>query len=137
MSFRTNLLPTLLKLRKLPGPDGFDVYTSAVVLRTRTWSGGEVKLGTATDVDVELSPRPKVKEQGFGELEVGPVNPRSSAGGYTPQELNPSEASGVESYYVVTGPDDEARPYKLVAIDTSKAFKYTLRLQPLDRAVPF
>jgi len=137
MSFRTDLLKTVVKLRELPGPTNFDIYTSTVVVRHRTWSGGEVKLGTPTDIEIELFPRPKVRDAGNGSITIGPITPQNAEGGYTPDQLNPTESDGVESYYIVTGADGDERAYKLTEIDDRRAFGYTLTLQALDRRTPF
>lgn len=139
MSFRTELLKAVVKLRELPGPTQLDVYVTRVIVRTRSWSGGEVKLGHPTDADIELFPRPKVRNVGEGSrvVTVGPITPSNAAGGYTLAQLNPSEHDSVESYYILIGPDGVSRPYKLTQIDQKRAFRYTLVLESLDRRMPF
>jgi hypothetical protein len=136
MSFRTSLLPLLNSLRKLPS-ESFDIYTTQVLLRTRTWSGGEVGSGTPTDSDMEILPRPKVRKEGEIGLTVGPITPANTAGGYTIDQLNPPDVVGVEWYYVCTGPDGEARRYALHRLDQQRAFRYMLHLISIDRVAPF
>lgn len=141
MSFRTSLLQNVVTpLLRLPGPTSeggqFDVYTASVTVRTRTWSGGEVTLGTATVSDLEIRPRPRVVEKGDKMLVVGPVVPSNPKGGYTVSQLRPSDVAGVEYYYVVTGANG-TNNYTLVDIDTAKAFTYYLTLQALTRGTPF
>jgi hypothetical protein len=139
MSFRTELLKTVVKIREIPGPTGLDILTTRVIVRTRTWSGGEVKLGTPSDVEIELFPRPRVRDAGGGgtTVTIGPITPQNADGGYTPIQLNPEESDGVESYYILIGPDGEERAYKLIEINDKRAFSYTLTLQALERRTPF
>lgn len=143
MSFRTNLLKTVNNLRALSGPTGFDVYTSRVTIRVRTWTGGdngpEVRLGSYTDVDTEILPRPKVREAGGGTgLVVGPITPANDDGGYTPAQLNPAPSltAGQEVLYVVEGPNGTFT-YTAADIDTSRAFRYMLTLTGLERKIPY
>jgi hypothetical protein len=142
MTFRTNLLKTVNRLRRLPGPPAeggrFDVYTATVTRRLVSWSGGSVKLGTATTTDLELRPRPKVREvSGDDVLRVGPVTPQNAVGGYSPSQLNPTSlAAGEEFYYVVVGPFG-TKNYALTAFDTGRAFSYYLTLEALERKRPF
>lgn len=137
MTFRTGLLKTVQRLRKLPS-ETFDVYTSSVVFRTRVWSNGRVQSGTATTTDVEILPRPKVRKiLSSNDLKVGPITPANSSGGYAPDDLVPSDVAGTEYVYVVTGPDAVEREYAVAWIDTSKAFGYVLHLSPIDRRTPF
>lgn len=41
-----------------------EIRWKAVTLRTRTWDGAAAGLGTASDVDVVLNPRPRIREVG-------------------------------------------------------------------------
>jgi len=58
MTLRDDLIPTVDEARGLVDELGFRMH--AVVVRKTTWSGGEVGKGTASHVDVTLSPKPKV-----------------------------------------------------------------------------
>lgn len=119
-----------------------------MVIRTRTWTGGEdgaeVGVGTYTDSDVTLSPRPKVVERGDTEVEVGPITPSYStptSGGYTIAQLNPdlSALPGTEVFWVLTGANG-TRYYALTDIVTTKSFRYTCRLKAIrdsGRQVPY
>jgi hypothetical protein len=136
LSFRTNLLKRVNVLLRLPY-ETFDVYTMSVTRRVRTWSGGEVRLGTSSDSDTEILPRPWVVESNVGTTaKVGPVVPSNAIGGYTPAQLNPTLSAGQELIYVLTGPAG-TRNYALLDIDTQDPFEYYLTLQSLDRVVPY
>lgn len=114
---------------------GSTQYTATV--RTRTWSGGQVKLGTPTDSDLMLSPNPWVDERkGDHELVLSGITPAHTGGGYTPEQLNPEGGVDTEGYWVVTGPNG-THNYTVASIDTSDAYEYTVVLRPLNRAVPF
>lgn len=114
---------------------GFSPYT--VTVRTRTWSGGSVKLGVPTDSDMVLRPNPQVKEQnGDRQLLLYGITPAYAGGGYTPAQLNPSTAAGAEYYYLVAGPNG-THAYVLESIDTSDPVEYTLVLTTLEHPAPF
>src|SRR5262245_1309012 len=136
MSLRKALLPVVNTIRGLAGPKTLDIRPYTVTVRTRTWSGGVVQKGTPTDQDLELTPPPKVVEEGR-EARVGPLTTRFPGGGSSPAELNPSDKPGVEFFYVLVGPDGVKRPFTLVDLDTNRPFTYMLRLTALDRKVPF
>lgn len=133
-SFLNKLLPVVASGWKIYADLGGATYT--VKVRTRTWSGGKVKLGTESDSDLTLENVQVREVNGDRELEVYAITPSHVGGGYTPAQLNPSLSAGVESYYVVTGPNG-THSYTLTAIDTSEWFEYKIRLSALNRAVPF
>jgi hypothetical protein len=134
VSLKDDVLPIIRDGWALVSTLGFAPYT--VVVRTRTWSGGKVKLGTSTDSDLTLSSA-QVKELGGDrELEVYAITPSHSGGGYTPAQLNPTTTAGVEYYYVVTGPNG-THNYTLASIDSGDPVEYKLRLAALTRGVPF
>lgn len=115
---------------------GFSPYTATV--RMRRWSGGQVKLGSPEITDLTLSPNPQVEERnGDRELRLYGIVPSHAGGGYTPAQLNPTASGDSESYWVIVGPDNVARNYKLHAIDTSDPVEYVVILTALNRAVPF
>ena len=143
MSFRTDLLKNVvLPLLRLPGPTSeggiFDVYTYSVVVRTVTWASGKVgtDVSTATVSDLPILPRPRVREDGDKMLIVDGIVASNPKGGYTLAQLRPATSAGVEHYYRVTGANG-THAYKLIEIDTSSPFLYSLRLQALTRATPF
>lgn len=128
----------------MSGPTGFDLRTTTVTIRTRTWTGGEdgaeVGVGSCTDSDVTLTPRPKVKELGDTEVEIGPITPSHSSGGYTVAQLNPdlSALPGTEVLWVLVGANG-TRYYQLTDIITTKSFRYMCRLKAINdsgRLVP-
>lgn len=117
--------------------DDLGFSSNSVTIRTRTWDGGEVQLGTATVSDLRLSPNPPTKEaMGGRELVVGPITPTHATGGYSYAQLRPDSAAGVEYYYVVSGSNGTHR-YALKSIDTSESFEYMLVLEALERKAPF
>lgn len=138
-SFREQLLATVVQplMPLLSVPPGFDVHTSRVIVRSGTWSGGEVGIGTVTVTDLEITPRPKVRDQGNQVLHVTLIIPTNANGGYTWAQLKPADATAFEYYYVIIGPDGVERAYSLRDIDTREPFFYGLFLEPLDRKVPF
>jgi len=130
-TLRDDLLPVLRDGRQLIQDLGLRPYR--VVVRTRTWSGSKVRLGTPTDSDLEIVPRPKVTEKdGDALLSVEKID----LGTYTLSQLNPSDVAGVEFYYSVTGPNGEF-PYSLKSIDTSPRFGFRMILETLNRKRPF
>lgn len=138
MSLKDDVLPIIDSGWGLVEFFGFSDTT--VTVRTRTWSSGQLKLGAATVEDLTLSPKPPVKEMGDKDLLVGPITPTytgNGGGGYSYAQLRPTEVPGVEYYYVVTAADGVARPFRLKSIDTSEEYEWYLRLESLDRAVPF
>lgn len=135
MALADDVLPIISAGWGLVQQFGFSPYT--VTVRTRTWSTGEVRLGTTADADLLLTPNPQVEEvNGDKQLKLTGITPSNGTIGYTPAQLNPSEAAGVESYYVVTGPNG-THNYTVDSIDTSDRVEYTLVLNALTRAMPF
>ncbi len=141
MSFRLGILAAVDAARSLAGPSGLDIRTNRVTVRTRTWSGGRLKLGTATDSDLELSPHFPVRylsshevSSSAGEYEVGDIfvnhiTPSNGAGvGFTPAQLKPVvTANNVEIIYLITG--EHAGEYGLVELRTYRPFTYQLVLR--------
>lgn len=142
MSLRDDVLPIINAGWQTVQDLGFAPYT--VTVRTRTWSGGEVGLGDPTDSDLLLAPNPLVEEQGrlaaSDSIRVGPIQPVHDGGGYTVAQLRPSDAAGVEYYYIVTGANG-THNYSLDRLDSTSPeglfVEYMLTLQALTRAAPF
>lgn len=134
MSLRTSLLPVFQDARQLV--EGLGLRTCRVIVRVRTWSGGKVRLGTPTDLDTEILPRPRVRETDYRHIRVDKITPSHSAGGYTREQLRPDDVPGTEYYYVVVSPDGVSRNYALENIDTARNFGYELKLIQLDRSAP-
>jgi hypothetical protein len=95
---------------------------TAVTLRTRTWSGGRNGVGSATDVDLPITPTPRVRSLSAREVvasagryspgdiaieEITPAYPATAfgpAGGYTVAQLTSfRSANGVEVFLVLSG----------------------------------
>jgi hypothetical protein len=141
-SFRDSILANVVQpLMPLLTPSGFDVHTSRVIVRSRLYptapGGRDVGLGTPTVTDLEILPRPKVRDAGNQRLRVSLIIPQNANGGYTPAQLKPADADGFEYFYLVIGPDGTERGYTLEEIDTRKPFFYEVELAPLDRKIPF
>ena len=133
-TLRDDLLPIVQDGRALI--QDFGLRQSRVVIRTRTWSTGKTRSGTYTDVDLELLPRPRIKETGDEALNVDRVTPQNTSGGYTVAQLNPPDTAGVEIIYVVTAPNG-TKDYRLASIEDKGNFGYSMVLIPLNRPRPF
>lgn len=145
MSFRTNILAGVVNpLRYLPDTV-FDIRTYEVRLVRRAWqpvppaTEGRINVGTYVDTITVLAPRPKVRERGDGMFTVDKITPQNAAGGYTAAELNPAKTQGVEFYWELEGPFASGRTtqkFRVVSIDASKPFSYSVVLENLDRTKP-
>jgi hypothetical protein len=134
VTLRDDLLPVFDYGRTLI--DDLGLRTTRVILRTRTWDEGQVGLGELTEVDVELEPRPKVREKRPGFVEVGPITPEYAAGGYAPDAFDPPLTAGQELVWILIGPDGAERPYRWAETDSRRAFRYVFQLESLDRQDP-
>lgn len=140
------MLPFVAAIRELPGPTGFDILTSSVVVRTRSWfqdallttPAANVGAGYHSDSDLTIWPRPRVIEQGDGTLVLKIVQPASATGGYTPQQLVPPapRQANVDVYWLVTAPDGITRKYVQARLVTDKAFHYSVVLSGRDLRPP-
>ena len=140
MSLVSDLLPVVNAGRQLAADLG--LRTRAVVVRTRTWSGGKVGSGTASDADVTLTPPPVVSEpparlvgDAVGMYEAGDIIVTKIARDtYTEAQLMPAVSAGVEVLYLVSDPDTGVvRQYRLVGAPTNVNFAWGLTLRRLDR----
>lgn len=110
-----------------------------VSVRVRTWSGARIGAGTASVVDTEITPRPRVRELSLrevqssgghfevGDIAVGPVTPpytSNGGGGYTEAQLRPAGAPNKETLLVLSG--DLDGEYRIVEIDTSRAVGFRI-----------
>lgn len=140
MSVRNALLPVAERIRALSGPDVFDVRTSGLIVRKRTWHGGRVGAhGGYTDEDLVLPQHYKAREVKMreiaaaggllqmGDIRFGPVTPAFDGGGYTAEQLNPKGSTGVEIIHVLTGA--LAGDYRLVSLESDRPFSYRLILR--------
>jgi hypothetical protein len=140
MTLREDLLPVFERVaRQIPVDLG--LRTRTVKRQIVRWDGGHVGAGTEAVLDeIEITPAPKVRTADENTLRVGPITPSygsgATAGGYTPERLNPRDLQAdQELRYEVTGPDGTML-YRLVKIDDTRAFGYTLILECLDRSPP-
>lgn len=139
MTLRDDLLPVFGDARALI--DDFGLRTTRVIIRTRTWTGGpdgkQVGLGTYTDSDLEILPRPRVRTNREGELVVDRITPAYAGGGYTLAQLNPlpNLTDGQEVKYILIGPNG-TKQFCGVEVESRKNFGYSIRMMDLDRAVP-
>ena len=99
--------------------------------RLGVWDGGEIHLGDLTETDTEITPRPKVEHVG-NSLRVSGITPDYGTGGWSTADLSPETANATDFYYVVQVPGGALSAYRLADINTTKAFGYVLRLEPLD-----
>lgn len=126
-------LPTLDAGRQILVDVG--LRKSRVWVRRGTWSAGEVKLGELTNADTEITPRPKVEWVGRL-LKVHKITPDFTIGGWAPSDLSPEMIANVDFYFVVQFANGPLQAFRLDTIDTTRAFGYTLMLEPLDVEVP-
>lgn len=133
MTLRDEVLPIIDAARSLI--QDFGLRQTRVFRRNGQWDGGEIHLGNLTNTDTEILPRPKVEDTGRG-LKVSKVTPSYGAGGFTPEQLRPSESVGLDHHYLVIKPDGTGRPYFLAECNFTKNFGYELALEPLDRDQP-
>lgn len=141
MSFRTDILRDVVQnLIALPSAT-FDIWTSEVKIQSRQYpsspGGADAGLGTPTDTEITITPRPKVEDIGDQRLRVSRIVQQNPAGGYTPAQLRPSDADGFVYQYLVTGPDGVERAYSVDELDTRGPIFYEVTLRPLDRKIPF
>ena len=145
MGFREDILAGVVNpLRFLPDTT-FGLRTFKVSFVRRTWQpvgtyAARVNIGTFVDTETVLRPRPKVREQGGvssnGHFLVDKITPKNTAGGYSPEELNPPKEAGVEFFWKLEGPFASGlteQEFEVVSIDTSKPFTYSVTLQPRER----
>lgn len=58
-TLRDDILPVVDEMRQIPDDLGLRRYS--LTMRMRRWSGGKPGLGSPTDTDLEILPRPKVR----------------------------------------------------------------------------
>lgn len=141
MSIRLAMLAAVEAARKLSGPTFADIRVNQLTVRTRTWSGTRLGLGTSTDSDLVLPPHYPIRyltaQEVFssaGSYEVGDilvdhVTPSDGNGtGYTPEQLRPTiTENNVEVIYLLTG--THAGEYRCMDLRTYRAFTTQLVLR--------
>lgn len=139
MSLRDDLLPVFAEVaRQIP----VDLGLRTVSVRRLIMEPTGTHVGTGEDVIVDaltITPAPKVRHvpNDPNQITVGPITPRYGSKGYTPEQLNPRTLVSPQTFvYEVTGPQETAALYRLVDINTTRAFGYQLVLEQLDRTPP-
>lgn len=120
MALRDDLIPILDGVRRdvVDGAVGLRLHT--VVVRRRAWSGGRIGLGTPTDTDTVLDPRPKVRPPSPrlrwkepGKFEDGDLVVSAISATCTEADLDGGKLpSGVEWYWRI---DDE--DHRVVSVE--------------------
>jgi hypothetical protein len=130
---RDAFLKLAAKIRLIPSSPAFDILTTKVVVRTRVWSV-EVGVGDHVDTDLEILPRPRVREQGDNAIVIDRIQPRYSGGGYTPQQLVPPNPldNVTETFWLLTAVDGVTRKYTTATLITDKALHYGILLEGRD-----
>jgi hypothetical protein len=138
VGLREDLLPVIDEIRLLIGdPDQLGLRQSRVWVRRRAWSAGEQHLGDITDTDIELTPRPKVEADTPVTLKVSRITPAYPGGGYTTEDLLPTQVAGTSRYFLVqTGTDGPRVAYQCIAIDERKNFGISLVLEQIPHEQP-
>ena len=103
MGLREDLLPCLDDIQALAGPGCLDLRTTAVFIVTRQYNE-EVDLGTSADREVEITPRPHVKERARGrEVICKPVHHQwtdgARTGGLSVTGINPADRVNTEVFF--------------------------------------
>jgi hypothetical protein len=140
---RSDVLPDLDEARALIDELGLRRYS--VTIRRRQWSGGKPGLGTATNTDLVLSPRPRVREISVrevagsggtfesGDFRIDKITPRYTApttGGYTPAMLVISPANAAQDVVIVLVGDDGTKVCTLVESSFDRSFGYSMVVRP-------
>jgi hypothetical protein len=135
MSLRDDLIPVVDEIREdvIDGVAGLRLYT--VTVRTRTWSGGAPGRGTATNVDITLSPKPKVSDPSprmvygqQGAFEEGDRIVSKISATYTAAQLRGTPANGAEIFWLI-GSDE----YKVVGEPQVGYLGWTVHLRRRHR----
>ena len=114
MSIRDDLIPVVDEIRGSVVDEVAGLRLHTVVVRVRTWSGGRPGLGTATDVDVELAPKPRVRPvperwingEG-GRYQAGDRTVDRISATYDRADLKPTADTDEQVLYLVDGVEHE------------------------------
>lgn len=141
MGFRDSLNRIADKARALSGPGAVDIRVNQLTIRTRTWSGARLGLGSSTDVDLVLPARYPIRLITSQEIVAAPglyevgdvlvdhITPYDNVSvGYTPAQLKPVvTANNVEIIYVITG--SHAGNYRCLELRAYRATTSQLMLR--------
>lgn len=137
MALREDLLPVFQDARVLI--QGLGLRTHRVIRRIITWSGEGVMRGQPTPTDVEILPRPKVRETPDG-YEITKITPVFSGGGYTLADINPILERNQQLTWIIIDPDSTERRCIFAAgtkaLLTDRNFGYSFNVVHLDRTAP-
>lgn len=141
MSFRDDVRALAESVRGIA--EGFGVRPYSVVVRTKSWSGGQPGHGTLTESDATLTEggsNPKVTFTQTDEVfsnggaievvEVGPITPDHPAGGTSLSTLAPTLSDGEVVTYVLTGPRyPSGAEFELDSLKHHRGYQYMLVLR--------
>lgn len=141
MSLRSELVSVVDAGRQLAADLG--LRQRSVIVRTRTWSGGRPGSGTTTDVDVTLTPPPKVAEppsrlvgDTVGMYESGDLIVSRISRTVAETALQEPTTAGQERIWLVANladADPTPRQYRLVAAPTLRNFGWEVTLRRMAR----
>jgi hypothetical protein len=130
MTLRDDLIPVVDEMRELV--DDLGLRRNTVETRLRTWSGGELGLGTPTDVDTELDPKPKVAEpspwlleSSGGKYESGDLIVSRISATYDEDDLTGGTLAAAAEWFVLIDGD----PYRVVSAATERNFEWRLHVR--------
>lgn len=148
MSFRDELLPLVDECRKVT--EDLGQRTTTLKVRTETWSGARVGLGTMTATEISFPGRYHIKQLSAGsvaqivnasggQFQPGQyvklwVTPQFAGGGYTKEQLVPGGADNAEIVYLLTG--GLGGRYNLVSTDFGRPYRYELTLRARNDSPP-
>ncbi len=137
MTFREDLLPCLDAIQEIAGAGCLDVRTNRLFVIERRTNTGNSELGSVQDCEVEVLPRPMIRERNKGrELIVKPVHQKyvdiiqgatTVSGGRDARDLNPDDRDGVCIVFRVEGPN--AGEYTMTDFSAARPFRQVLILR--------
>lgn len=131
MTLRDDLIPVVDDARRMIDVDlGLRLHT--VVLRRITWSGGAPGLGTPSHADLELEPKPKVRDPAPrervaepGRFEEGDRVVEKISATYTEEQLNGGTLADEEEFmWLING-----EPYRVVGKPLEKLLGWSVQLR--------
>lgn len=139
---RADWLELAATIRSIPSDPVFDILTSRVFVRVRTWAGttegAEALAGDVTISDTEILPRPRVRHTSTGKITIGPIQPLCAVGGVLLSSLlSITDTNGVEGViFKIVDPLGNEQDYVADDIDGSMALHYTVRASAIGAARP-
>jgi hypothetical protein len=137
---RDAFLKLAAKIRLIPSSPAFDILTSRVFVRVRTWAGttegAEARAGTVTTSDVEILPRPRVRHTSPGSITIGPIQPECAVGGILLSDLlSVKDVKGREGViFKIIDPLGNTQQYVADDIDGTMALHYTIKASSIGTA---